>query len=917
MDVRRDPKGNGQWCDSGSGISTGKDVTENLFDSQKERGVAKNFGLHSPQQVLHGQKIQDGRQQAGRTVVDEEYVWNKYRYKSSISSYSCGSRIGRLPLLHLRSTLLPVQRNDFRNKDCTTCVFEDYTQVHHCDTPSLEGSRSPIHRRYLDRTREFGVSGESGAGGVDISNSVRMVDKYGEVRTSSSKTIHVSGMVVELSHNDSELGQREERKATIVTEAVEKESGTVAGGEDQGPGLTDRHSFSDEVTVLHGKSILSGTECSEGQRCPGNLLVRECQIESQTNYRDSMVDGQSKDKCSEGIGGSSNSDRDVDGCVPNRLGSMCKVDQPGGGKTGENDVRSLDEQVVVESKRTRSSSHGTRSINAREGISFKESMDDMVRQYDDGLQSEQVGVGVQFGEVNEEVAPISGESSISVEGVACERSTEFKGGQSIKAEQVGGLHVENNSVGSGIEELSSEDRMRSVRISDEPKTSGLLYSLPQGQSVPSTGRIHHSMGSVVSSVTTSPNTVDSAMSKEGSVRGGESSADSAVLVGTELEPDSFEDDSENDETGRIILNFNRRKADDQESGQIAAGSDGGISGGRRNDVGEELVRKIIENMGLSIYADWFFDSVAATTFRNYRRGFTLFVHLAREGGFDPLQIKDFQVALRVLLEVLNLAFQKRLKVSAVLVMKTAVVRLFEFLFGVKVGEIPIVEMAMKYYNSAYLPKKENLKLQWSVEKLFEYFMKLPEWKDLEFNRLMKCALVLCMAFSALRFTEILALNMNDTNPDTGLGVWKFWLHVKGHNYLEPVYLQMGDEIHLSPVAALLELRKRIRALDDSVSSFWCRLVGKSLMPLTYNELRGAAVDVLNAAGIQEKRPYHIKHAVLTFLDRNGISAQGIAAFARHKFGSMMAYKHYISQDNGKSSSKILENAVKKDRVHPN
>jgi hypothetical protein len=278
------------------------------------------------------------------------------------------------------------------------------------------------------------------------------------------------------------------------------------------------------------------------------------------------------------------------------------------------------------------------------------------------------------------------------------------------------------------------------------------------------------------------------MHKEDSAREGGSSVGGTVLVGSAMEPDSFEDDSEDENSGRVILSVNIRQGDAQDARQAPSGAVSGPSGGRRNDCGEDLVRSMLRNVGMEDYSEWFFDSVAVSTFRNYRRGFTLFAQLLQETHLDPLQIKDSQMAAAVFVRILNVAFHKKLKLSAVSVMKTAVVRLFDFIFGMDIGEMAIVKMALKYYTSKCLPKKEDLKLEWSVEKLFEFFMTLPLWQDMEFNCLVRCALVLCMAFSTLRFTEILSLNMVDTNPDVGAGIWKFWLHVKGNNCLEPVFL---------------------------------------------------------------------------------------------------------------------------------
>jgi hypothetical protein len=323
------------------------------------------------------------------------------------------------------------------------------------------------------------------------------------------------------------------------------------------------------------------------------------------------------------------------------------------------------------------------------------------------------------------------------------------------------------------------------------------------------------------------------------------------------------------------------------------------------------VERLIEKIGLSEFKDWCLDSVAASTLRNYRRGFTLFVRLAKECQLDPFNIASADVGLAILLKVIKLAFQKKVKLSAVSVMKTAVVRLFEFVFNVDLSQVAILKMAMKRYTLAFLPKKHDLKLQWSVDKLFDFLMSLDQWEKLDFDMLVQVSIVLCMVFSTLRFTEIYSLNMVQSDPDEKLGVWKFWTHVKGHDFEEPVYLHMVDEPHLSPVAALVELRKRIKALDASVTSFWVKLLDGKVVLLKYDEVRKAAVNVLARAGINEHRPYHIKHAVLTCLDQRGMSAKDIAAFARHNFGSMSAYKHYISYDGGRANVNELVKVAKK------
>jgi integrase len=334
-------------------------------------------------------------------------------------------------------------------------------------------------------------------------------------------------------------------------------------------------------------------------------------------------------------------------------------------------------------------------------------------------------------------------------------------------------------------------------------------------------------------------------------------------------------------------------------------------GKRVNDEGQQMVLDLLRVNGVQDYSEWFFKSLAETTLRNYRRGFTLFHKLLVEERLDIDQIKSAEMALAVMVRVLKVAFQKKLKLSAVSVMKTAMVRIFDFIFNIQFEELPILKMAMKFYSSGNLPKKEMLKLQWSVDALLQFLMTKVPFKEQKFNELVDVCIVLCMAFTALRFTELFKLEMDSTDPDVIQGVWKMWSQVKGHNYLEPVFLHTVDDPRLDPIMALVELRRRIREIDPKANSFWQHLDNDKLRLLSYNEIRDSATRILLEAGIKETRPYHIKRAVMTFLDDNGVSAKDIAAFTRHRFELMTAYKHYVSYDGGKKSVGIIASSIKK------
>jgi hypothetical protein len=81
------------------------------------------------------------------------------------------------------------------------------------------------------------------------------------------------------------------------------------------------------------------------------------------------------------------------------------------------------------------------------------------------------------------------------------------------------------------------------------------------------------------------------------------------------------------------------------------------------------------------------------------------------------------------------------------------------------SQAPILRMAMRTYTLQDLPKKEMLRLKWSVEQLFDYLRKLLPFEKMHFDQLTGVCIVMCIAFSALRFTEMMTLNLLETDPE--------------------------------------------------------------------------------------------------------------------------------------------------------
>jgi hypothetical protein len=173
------------------------------------------------------------------------------------------------------------------------------------------------------------------------------------------------------------------------------------------------------------------------------------------------------------------------------------------------------------------------------------------------------------------------------------------------------------------------------------------------------------------------------------------------------------------------------------------------------------------------------------------------------------------------------------------------------------------------------------------------------------------SIVHLMVFKGLRFTEIYRLSRTETSPEPD--GWKFWLVVKNHRVKESIFVFPSTDKHLDTLNMLLELRCRIKdRIDNNIKNhnmFWFKEVGDSILPMSYEEVRQAAAQVLDMAGINEHQPYHIKHAVLTFLSEKNVSPAEVTAFARHSYGSMAASAFYTSWDSGRALSNMIVKAA--------
>jgi site-specific recombinase XerD len=737
-----------------------------------------------------------------------------------------------------------------------------------------------------------------------------MVNQFSEIGPNSKERISVSRMDVEHNGYDSSIVCRKKVKLDSYSERLDTENNVYEKGEGERTSLVDREAISNKTAVSCRKSLLNKLECPENKRGKELNLDGISKTNKKCVKRTPMVAESNAAQCAGESMCNPTSGGVVDRCIPIRLGSLHTMGRQRREKERIDGSWPLEQRMELESERADSSTACTTPLLQPSPNIVDKALENTLRQHSDSVQFEQVCSSEKSSQSNEEIIQLCVGKTVNLGSDLHKRDEECKGGQPLEVEQSGRLLIRDVIANTHIGVVEGEDSMRFVCDQSESETPDILHIVTERQPRFCQRRLQCSLESVGCSISSSSSAAvveEPTKDPEGE---SESSGGSSILVGSAVVTDIKDHVDTDSSDGGVEVFINPRSHNAKAPRQATTRSAGGISGGRVNDKGEQMVLRIIQNAGLTGCEDWFFKSMAPTTLRNYRRGFTAFSNLLQETSFQLEQLTDKKLAATALVEVLRIAFEKKFTVSAVSLMRTAMIRLFSFVFDEDFSKMKVFQVALKYYKRDKLPKKDVLHLKWSIEDLFRYLMTLAPFEDLPFEKLVGVTLVLCIVFTALRYTEIQRLSMETDEPDLKEGYLKLWTQVKGHEYLEPVFLHVMNEPRLDPVAALMELKRRIKEYDQKEKHFWCKVVDGKLETLSYNEIRKVVIEVLAEAGIDEKHPYHIKHAVLTCLDKNGASAREIATFARHRFESMTAYKHYLSSDRGKKSVTSLVDEIK-------
>jgi hypothetical protein len=243
-------------------------------------------------------------------------------------------------------------------------------------------------------------------------------------------------------------------------------------------------------------------------------------------------------------------------------------------------------------------------------------------------------------------------------------------------------------------------------------------------------------------------------------------------------------------------------------------------------------------------------------------------------------------------------------------MKTAISVLYNYRFKTEMSDNPIVQSVVRKHVRDDPPVRAPLRLNWELPQLLQYIVGMGDNHDLTHTSLIRKCVALVMATTCARFTEMQQFSLSGSNPTEDNSRWPFNVRVKNREYLQPIVLHSMHHQAIDPIRAMSELRERVSKVKEELGiqsdTFWCDVRGNVL---TIEQIRHAAQLLLLDAGIRDRRAYHIEHATISWLHKQGVPAAQIIRFIRHSLGSTTYMEYYLSDDLGEKCTSIIEDTT--------
>jgi hypothetical protein len=193
---------------------------------------------------------------------------------------------------------------------------------------------------------------------------------------------------------------------------------------------------------------------------------------------------------------------------------------------------------------------------------------------------------------------------------------------------------------------------------------------------------------------------------------------------------------------------------------------------------------------------------------------------------------------------------------------------------------------------------------------------------------------LCTITAGMLLAEIQRLDLWSAEPTDRY--WQSYTGIKNHNALALVHLpRLPPEPSLDPVLTLINIRERHPARVFTPAGGRAgatAVVATQTTPLTAQtqrtgpgnstmicsglpdengteygspQIRDLVKYTMGRTGIDDKRPYHIKHATVSYLYSLHLPPEKIAQFLRQKVDSFTFFKHYCTNDMGRQCAESM------------
>jgi hypothetical protein len=220
---------------------------------------------------------------------------------------------------------------------------------------------------------------------------------------------------------------------------------------------------------------------------------------------------------------------------------------------------------------------------------------------------------------------------------------------------------------------------------------------------------------------------------------------------------------------------------------------------------------------------------------------------------------------------------------------------------------PLVKSVIRAFAKNRPPLKTPLHLNWELPQLLRHIAGMGDNQQLSHSELVNKCIALVMATTCARFTEIAQFSMERTEPVEDGRQWTFIVTIKNRQYTQPIVLHQMRNEAIDPIKAMCELRRRVRKatekLERQTDTFWCDVKGNVM---SMCEIRQSVRHLMRDAGIIDNRPYHIKHATISWLHKQNVPTDQIFRFIRHAMGSTTYLEYYLSEDLGAACTQVIE-----------